>query len=1506
MRRNLKYASVLLAMFLTIGSMPVSTHAATDDVEEITDGFVTNLDGKQKAVKDVKLSGLAGDDLAEVIKTHSDDDIVTVIVDVKEESAVEQFAEEIKDAEADGKTDPDGTNGAAKVLMDNATDVNHIDDKVEDISEKAEEAVEKDGETAETIQTYNTVFSGFSMNIPFGEINTIAKLKGVKGVYLAQEYTIQSEDEGASDEVNMVTSREMINTSLANESGYTGLGQVVAVLDTGIDYHHEAFNADKVDTAYTKVSFSAIRRKLDVLDLDAEKLYKDKTGKKLTSEKSGVENDTNIYHSDKVPYGFDYTDIDVNPIPVHSENHGTHVAGTIAGNSDKIQGVAPDAQLYSMKVFDDKGKTSDATLLAALDDAVLLGADVINMSLGSSAGISSEDNPVLNTAYDNVRIAGINLDVSAGNSGTAADRNNYGGYFKTSDPEYGIVGSPSTLPASLSVASVENDHMNYVNYITAIRSKAAVSTGENTDTDNDDEGSEASEGINISYIDTLSGDLAFSALPVRTYAAVNVGKGTLEETLAKADELKGGIALIERGGLTFSEKVKNATACGAVACVIYNNQPGTISMSLSEVTIPTVSITEEDGEKILAEANEKGIAVLKVNGKAETSFVSPTGFEISDFSSWGPTPELKIKPEIAMPGGNIYSAYYVENGESVYGLMSGTSMAAPHMAGASAVIRQALLEKKKGLTGIELEALVNELAMSTADPLVQKGSDETDVFYPVRQQGAGLVDLNEAVKSPVYLTVEGSERPKAELGDSADGTFSFTVTFNNMSSVKKVYPLETVVEAEGYADRAGMTVSSKSDIDITKGTTVTYSGETVNGNKVTVPGSGIATVTVNISLDYSDSVIADLASKYTNGFFVEGYFFANRGHELDYSVPFLGFAGDWSAAPIFDASYYDYKAYGTIPYFDDGSIVYNDVKGKSYYLGCNLFDRLIKGNKNTAYDINNIAISRSSLGKVSSVLATQSYSIRGSKNFEMKITGPDGSVVADKKVDYMNRAYYYSSAQIFIYNEALYYMPEFDGYDENGKKLPDGKYTFTMSATTFGSNPRTETKSFTFTLDNEKPVIDSDSEFFEEDGYLKYRMAVKDNDYLSGAEIDMLNKKTGKYDAVASVVFPRKKAGQAFNLRGKLASLDKLEAAGYDTSKVNVAVLDYAFNYNEAEIDVTTEMSFDVDDDLIGGGSKGSSAPSTPSNPSETPSDPSDTPSDPAETPSDPSETPSDPSETPAEPETPENPKDSSKTETPAEPATPGTSEGSGSSDAGTGSKGSGYASGSGSTAGSGSIGGGSATVISPSVPNPRTTPTIPVVPSLPNKTKSTTTGAGTSTAAAAGSGKTTASTTGTGKTVTVGEDKTPAGTANTAAATEDKTLYLVGGTTVNPIITGIKTTESAGFTFSTEGLQKNTKYKLVSATQYKKLLKKALANIKPAKTGYTLKKYGKATITLKKTASTASIKKITYKSLNTKVAKVNSKGIVTATGKGTAKVRLIVTLNNGSRKVMYSTVTVK
>lgn len=728
--------------------------------------------------------------------------------------------------------------------------------------------------------SYSTLNNGVALKVDADTFNEIKKLDGVKSVYYSESYAIPTV--AVSNNANVYTTGIYDSSNLS----YKGEGMVVAVLDTGLDYSHEAFSTMPSNPAWTKEYVAA----------------KMAASTRFNAQATVDE----VYYNSKVPFAYDYADDDADVYPSYS-THGTHVAGIVAGKSDYVVnketdetfvGVAPEAQLVICKVFTDNldsdslGGADTIDIIAAVSDCVELGVDVINMSLGSSAGFSDEkSDELINEVYNRVRAAGISLVVAASNDYSSG----FGGGNGTnlaSNPDSGTVGSPSTYGAALSVASINGQKATFIQANNDENQVAFIA-----------ESSDAN-GNEYDFVERLyniAGKSKGDTLNFKYVVVGGVGRATnytskIRRELQDKTGYDGTIALIKRGDTTFADKVQTAMDNGADAVIIYNNLSGTIRMSLGDVNnpVPTCSIPMDAG-KVFVEKADKGVGSVQINSEFKA------GPFMSDFSSWGPTPDLQLKPEITAHGGEITSA--VPGGYDVY---SGTSMAAPNMSGAVALLRQHLKTANPTLTGVELNARVNQVLMSTATIAL---NDEGNPYSP-RKQGAGLAGIADAINAESFITVKDKDgnvrdKTKVELYDDKQktGIYEFEFTINNISGKIEQYDPTVYVMTETLASD-NKTVAEKAYM--LSDSTIEY---VVDGAPHTgsISVGADMTTTVKVKITLSQAARNYLDKSFKNGMYVEG-FVSLKGADttkVTIGLPYLAFYGDWTDAPLFDYSTYE-------------------------------------------------------------------------------------------------------------------------------------------------------------------------------------------------------------------------------------------------------------------------------------------------------------------------------------------------------------------------------------------------------------------------------------------------------------------------------------------------------------------------------------------------------------------------------------------------------------------------
>ena len=658
-----------------------------------------------------------------------------------------------------------------------------------------------------------------SANVPYGQIETIEGVRGVKDVVIEPQYepaVVPKGDKEETADPNMATSSEMIGSPAAWSVGYTGAGTRVAVIDTGIDTDHQSFSAAGLEyslalqASEANMSTEDYLAELDLLDAEeiAEKVELLNIAPILKEKGFSAED---LYFNTKIGFGFNYVDksLDITHDNDAMGEHGSHVEGISAANAYipqedgtflnayekiKMQGVAPDAQIITMKVFGKAGGAYVSDYMAAIEDAIVLGCDSVNLSLGSgNPGTSRTDNEVYAAVMENLVNSDTVVTMSAGNSGHWAEHTVHKGLYDDGI-SFDEAGSPGSYTNSLSVASVNNS--GYVGSFVTVGDHMILYTER-------------------SYVNrpiaTIAGD--------HEYVFID-GLGTAEDFAALGDAVKGKVMIMSRGTITYVEKHQNAEAAGAIGCIVYNNEPGVsgIDLTISTATIPCVSITQADGALVRAAStpvtDEAGNVLYYTGslniGDGMGSVQYGTPYAMSSFTSWGVPGSMELKPEITAPGGSIYSVDGSIPGGKAYELMSGTSMAAPQVAGMAALaaqyIRANKLDEKTGLT---VRALSQSLLMSTATPLLEEDSGFN--YYPVLRQGAGLANIGAVTTADSYILMAedatsgaADGKVKAELGDDPErtGVYSTSFTLNNLTDKEQRYTLSADLCSAAAAARA--------------------------------------------------------------------------------------------------------------------------------------------------------------------------------------------------------------------------------------------------------------------------------------------------------------------------------------------------------------------------------------------------------------------------------------------------------------------------------------------------------------------------------------------------------------------------------------------------------------------------------------------------------------------------------------------------------------------------------
>lgn len=355
----MKTKKIMALLIATLVIISNSTYAVTT-VPEL-EGALGNTDKKEKAI----ITQISQD---ENLTSLKDSDKVRIIVELNDNSVIEE-------ATAQGK----------KGAEMKSSEIEKVQKKLLDKHKKVKKNIKAKGIKFEELNEFTNIANGFSIETTLGEAKTIGALDEVKSVSIANEYE--------RPEPKMNNSGEITNTQSTNNLGYTGEGTIISIIDTGIDSSHK-----------------------DMVLTDASKAELD------SSEVESIVNNESLpgkFYTEKVPYGYNYMDgnNEIRDLGPDASEHGMHVAGIAGANGDVenggIKGTAPEAQLLSMKVFGNNpamSYTFGDIIIKALDDSVILGADVINMRLGSTAAFVNDEDPeqaAVNRAVDNGVVVSI-------------------------------------------------------------------------------------------------------------------------------------------------------------------------------------------------------------------------------------------------------------------------------------------------------------------------------------------------------------------------------------------------------------------------------------------------------------------------------------------------------------------------------------------------------------------------------------------------------------------------------------------------------------------------------------------------------------------------------------------------------------------------------------------------------------------------------------------------------------------------------------------------------------------------------------------------------------------------------------------------------------------------------------------------------------------------------------------------------------------------------------------
>ncbi|MBY5027678.1 S8 family serine peptidase [Streptococcus suis] len=843
-------ASVSIGFFIT--GIPMVQADTSGEGLESTVAVATDMDSKQDSVAEKKEDGPLSD---EPVKTEQVDEPV----------AEEGVVEEVVDIEADEEPGLSVDQAATEIKTTAGKTTDESKEK-EDISGKEASAPQTSPQESQvepeevTRGRYILQFSDENRNL------VLDKLKKIDGVKIVHEYkevltgaSVEVGKESLSDvkaiteltsleesrriRPTLHTAKQLVGALKASSKYQTdGRGMVIAVIDSGLDIKHKDMRLD--EGVVPKI-------------------------KEITPSTTGT-------YTLKVPHGYNYVSGNDNLYDDTHEPHGMHIAGTLAGNATDeevaskqgIDGIAPNAQLLVYKIFSNdpknyKAETEDAAY-AAIEDAIKHGADVISLSVGYY------DSGLPGNAYYTIakRAAekGIIITAAIGNAGASSSDTSFDLHTNNA---LGAVDTATTVgvaatPAVIGVGSARNTHLVQREFML--------------------------NGQSFGYY-----PIGYTTLTEGKYEFVDAGNGHWEEV--QGLDLAGKVAVIKKDKFDLKDAVRNLKFKDVAGLVVINTDQGwnkdyykTHQLLVDDKTLLSyssiwgISLSGEDGRRLLEVANQSqgntGLVLKPTIGMKKLIEV-PT---VSGFSSWGPTVNLELKPEIVAPGEDVYATL----NDNRYGSMSGTSMASPIVAGASALLlpRIRQMTPPEGMTRMDLLRII---LMNTATPLVDVlDSSGHALENSPRQQGAGLLQIDRAFETDVILhhRLKGGVELK-EIGRETE----FEVTLENLGNQQRSFAIsagKVLTSQDVPVDRIGRSGKVVKEIHATE-----IKGSSLHLSEQSIQLGPKEKKTIRLRLDAGEA-----KDQFAEGYI---YFKSLTEGQSDISIPYFGFVGDWSKERIVDA-----------------------------------------------------------------------------------------------------------------------------------------------------------------------------------------------------------------------------------------------------------------------------------------------------------------------------------------------------------------------------------------------------------------------------------------------------------------------------------------------------------------------------------------------------------------------------------------------------------------------------
>ncbi len=785
-------------------------------------------------------------------------------------------------------------------------------------------------------RTYSAVFNAFTIKAPLSLKSKIEGISGVSSVSVLSDDAVffetaagepdgHTDDErplprsdGAFDAQKLQSAWRSIIDSEGQEQ-FGGSGILIAVIDSEFNTGDPVFSQPPSEQ---KISRKILNDLLDNVRFN-----------------TGTDN---VYRNSKIPFAYDYSKM-APATKAPSLSHGTSTAAVTAGNNGEqgentYRGTAFDAQLALMKVAERKNsdgviEVSTAAVLSALDDAVKLGADIVELGIGSYEFLENDD--IFRSALEKMQKYGTTIVCPSGNgayNGRDSGQTLYSGdifygtdntlsktdgvisagssdntveikhfftidgqkiYYKGKSPAslYSVSYIPETVPDESSTET--SSEISEISEISDITENSEISeVSEVSEISEESENTESSLNEESSETDVPEKDDEHNAyIYIDTYDTEDAFEGK---------DISGKLLILD-----LKDIPDHLSACAMalrkdVLAVALMNVPEGLRYEDDSIPEKVPFMILNDDLSAFFKEHPSGSFVPDLLGEV---FEKETPAGISDFTSYFADESLKIGRRIIAPGQEIYSPSAF--GEYYY--LTGSSASSSCIAGVCAVTRQYLksagLFYRKSLE--EKKELSDAVMLSHASPAVfgsQSGEDR--LYYSPRLQGFGIADVGSIVSARSYLINGNGTAEAVSLGDGIERECEFEFSAVNFSGQTEEYELSCCVQTDTVSyDSSGNIINTLRPHSLNSKTEAVFFCEGKETNKIILEAGEEKIITVRLRFD--EALLSDRMSIFPSGYYIDGYIFVRSAGGENMVMPFTGFHGSIEEVSPFDSTAYD-------------------------------------------------------------------------------------------------------------------------------------------------------------------------------------------------------------------------------------------------------------------------------------------------------------------------------------------------------------------------------------------------------------------------------------------------------------------------------------------------------------------------------------------------------------------------------------------------------------------------